>query len=265
MRTSCFLLAAWLALGVAGVAPAAPRTTLTVFAASSLQAPFETLAQRFERAHPGTRVVFNFAGTPQLAAQLAAGARADVFASADERWMDDVRGKGLLGSDPERFARNRLIAIVPRTNPARIGRLQDFTRRGVKLALALENVPVGRYTRDALAQLARRPDFPPDFARRVLANGVTEEENVRAVALKVQLGEVDGGFVYRSDVSGALARYVSVFELPDDVSLRIAYPIALVRAGREPALARAFLDLVLSNEGQTVLMTHGFLPAATDR
>ena len=131
--------------------------------------------------------------------------------------------------------------------------------------MLFRSVPVGRYTRDALAQLARRPDFPPDFARRVLANGVTEEENVRAVALKVQLGEVDGGFVYRSDVSGALARYVSVFELPGDVSLRIAYPIALVRAGREPALGRAFVDLVLSNEGQTVLMTHGFLPAAADR
>lgn len=243
-------------------APAA-TTTVTVFAAASLQQSFEQLAKRFESQHPGTRVVLNLAGSQQLAAQLALGAEADVFASADERWMDDVKGKGLLAGDPAVFAHNTVVAIVPRTNPARITKLQDLAKRGVKLALALESVPVGRYSRESLALLAKMPGYAPDFATRVLANGVTEEENVKAVATKVQLAEVDGGFVYASDVTGSLARYVRVLELPLSARVQASYPIAIIKTSRHAALAQAFVDLVRSSEGQRVLVSHGLLPAET--
>lgn len=239
----------------------APSESLTVFAAASLQAPFEQLAKRFESQHPGTRVVLNLAGSQQLAAQLALGAEADVFASADERWMDDARDKGLLTGEAAVFAHNTVVAIVPRTNPARITKLQDLAKRGVKLALALESVPVGRYSRESLALLAKLPGYTPDFAARVLANGVTEEENVKAVATKVQLAEVDGGFVYASDVTGSLARYVRVLELPLSARVQASYPIAIIKTSRHAALAQAFVDLVRSSEGQRVLVSHGLQSA----
>lgn len=250
-------------LGTPGAARSAAPSTVTVFAAASLQQPFEELARRFESEHAGTRVVLNLAGSQQLAAQLAMGAEADVFASADERWMDDVKGKGLLAGEPVVFAHNTVVAIVPRANPARIMKLQDLARRGVKLALALESVPAGRYGREALTRLAKLPGFAPDFATRVSANIVTEEENVKAVAAKVQLAEVDGGFVYASDVTGPLARHVRVLALPQAARVMATYPIATTKASRNTALAQAFVDLVRSSEGQRVLASHGLLPAAT--
>lgn len=263
LRTELVATLLWLA----GSAAAAPTTTLTVFAASSLQEPFRELAARFEAAHPGVQVRLNLAGTPQLAAQLAQGARADVFASADEHWMTDVQTRGLVSGTPEVFARNTLVLLVPRTNPARIRDARDLARRGVKVAVALEQVPVGRYTHETLRRLAARPDFPADYAQRVRANVVTEEENVKAVVAKVQLGEVDAGIAYRTDAPARLARSITVLPLPlpDTAQVVARYPIAVVRTSRAPALAQRFVDLVVGNEGQTVLMSHGFRPAAADR
>src|SRR5688572_14494308 len=166
---------------------AAPRATLTVFAAASLRDAFEEIARALERETPGLRVRLALAGSNQLALQLAQGARADVFASADSIWMGYANARGLLASAPRVFARNRLVAIVPRTNPARIQGLGDLARPGVKLVLAVEAVPAGRYAREALARVARSPDFPDDFAARALKNLVSEEENVRAVVARVQI------------------------------------------------------------------------------
>ncbi|MEY4070580.1 MAG: hypothetical protein RL721_1194 [Candidatus Eisenbacteria bacterium] len=264
LRAAMLAALLWLA-GRTEAAP--PSTTLTVFAASSLQEPFEELARRFEAAHPGVRVRLNLAGTPQLAAQLAQGADADVFASADEHWMLDVQGQGLVSGTPEVFARNTLVLLVPRRNPARIRDARDLARRGVKVAVALEQVPVGRYTQETLRRLAARPDFPADYLRRVRANVVTEEENVKAVVAKVRLGEVDAGFAYRTDAVARDARTLTVLPipLPDTAQVVARYPIAVVRTSRAAALAQAFVDLVVGNEGQTVLMSHGFRPAAADR
>ena len=264
LRAAMLAALLWLA-GRTEAAP--PPTTLTVFAASSLQEPFEELAQRFETAHPGVRVRLNLAGTPQMAAQLAQGADADVFASADEHWMLDVQGQGRVNGTPEVFARNTLVLLVPRRNPARIRDARDLARRGVKVAVALEQVPVGRYTQETLRRLAARPDFPADYLRRVRANVVTEEENVKAVVAKVRLGEVDAGFAYRTDAVARYARTLTVLPipLPDTAQVVARYPIAVVRTSRAAALAQAFVDLVVGNEGQTVLMSHGFRPAAADR
>ena len=182
--------------------------TLTVYAAASLTESFRDLGRSLEQKHPGLTVEFSFAGSQQLALQLEQGAPADVFASADQRWMDYAKEKGLVEGEAPVFARNRLVLIVPRTNPARIGRLQDVARRGTKLVMAAEAVPVGKYTRESLQKLADANGFPRDYDRRVLANVVSQEENVKSVVSKVQLGEADAGFVYRSDVTPAVARYV---------------------------------------------------------
>ncbi len=240
----------------------ASGATLRVFAAASLADGFGDLAKRFETAHPGVRVQLNLAGSQQLASQIAMGAPADVFASADERWMDDAKKHGLLAGEPRLFARNRLVAIVPRTNPGRIARLQDLSRRGLKLVIGAEAVPVGRYAREVLRNLSREGGYPADFATRALANVVSEEENVKSVVGKVQLGEADAGFVYRSDVTPALARYVRVFELPPSANVLASYTIAALAGARDAALANAFVALVLSPEGQQVLERRGLIAAS---
>jgi molybdate transport system substrate-binding protein len=236
------------------------KSTLSVFAAASLSEALTEIGKRLEKARPGLSVRMNFAGSQQLAAQIEHGARADVFASADERWMAYVAERSLVAGEPVIFARNRLVVIVPKTNPARIGRIQDIARDGVKLVLGADAVPVGRYSRVVLANLSRDPSYGSDFATRALRNVVSEEENVRSVVGKVQLGEADAGMAYRSDVTSSAARYVSVLEIPDRANVIAAYPIATLKGAGQPEAARAFVDLVLSSEGQTLLQRRGLIP-----
>jgi molybdate transport system substrate-binding protein len=245
-----------------GATPSAPQPApLRVFAAASLSEAFGEIGGMLERQRPGLVVRFNFAGSQQLAAQIEQGAAADVFASADERWMKYASERGLLTGDPLVFARNRLVVIVPKTNPARIHRLQDLARGGVKLVIGADAVPVGRYGRIAIRNLARDSAFGDEFATRTLRNVVSEEENVKAVVAKVQLGEADAGIVYRSDVTPAVSRYIRVFEIPGSANVVASYPIALVRGARSSDAAAAFLALVRSPEGQQALERHGLMVA----
>jgi molybdate transport system substrate-binding protein len=242
-------------------APPAP-STLTVYAAASLTDAFRELGRALEAEQPGLAVQFNFAGSQQLALQIEQGAPADVFASADQRWMTHASEKGLVEGASVIFARNRLVAIVPRTNPARIGGLPDLARRGIKLVLAAEAVPAGKYSREALEKLSAAPGFPPGYARRALANVVSQEENVKAVVAKVQLGEADAGLVYRSDVTPSVSRYVRVLTIDDPYNVIASYPIAVLKGARNTEAARRFVELVSSTAGQQTLQRHGLLPAA---
>jgi molybdate transport system substrate-binding protein len=239
---------------------AAAPTTLPVFAAASLTDPFKLLGAELERARPGLSVQFNFAGSQQLALQLEQGAKADVFATADQRWMAYARERGLIEGEATIFAHNRLVVIVPRTNPARISRLQDLARRSTKLVVAAEAVPVGKYTREALQNLRAAPGFPAGYDEKVLANVVSQEDNVKAVVAKVQLGEADAGVAYRSDVTSAVARRVRVFEIPKRYNVLASYPIAVVRSSPNAEVARAFVDLVQGALGRKVLAQYGLIP-----
>ena len=258
------IVLAWALMAGAPVHSAAAQKTATlqVFAAASLGDAFAELGHRLEKSRPGLSVRFNLAGSQQLAAQLEQGAFADVFASADERWMAYVGERGLVAETPVVFARNRLVVIVPRTNPARIGRLQDLAKSGIKLVIGADSVPVGRYSRAMLQNLSRDPEFGGDFASRTLRNVVSEEENVKSVVGKVQLGEADAGIVYRSDVTASVARFVTVMEVPESANVLASYPIAVVRNAGHADAAKAFVDLVLSREGQEVLARRGLLPVA---
>lgn len=239
-----------------GAEPAGDRASLTVFAAASLAEPFGDLGRILEASHPGIRVRFNFAGSQQLAAQIEQGAAADLFASADERWMQYLADRDRLAGEARVFAHNGLVVIVPRSNPARIARLGDLARRGVKVVLGAPAVPVGTYSREVLRRLSAEAGYPSDYAVRVMANVVSEEENVKSVVAKVQLGEADAGMVYRSDVTPAVERYVKVFELPEAAQIVARYPIAALREARQPQAAQAFLDLLASPAGRAVLERH---------
>jgi molybdate transport system substrate-binding protein len=237
-------------------------STLTIFAAASLTDAFGELGRSLERGHPGLTVRFNFAGSQQLASQLEQGARADVFASADRRWMSYATDRGLVDGEARVFARNRLVVILPRTNPAGIVALPDLARRGTKVVMAAEAVPAGKYSREVLERLAAAPGFPVAYDRHVLANVVSQEENVKGVLAKVQLGEADAGLVYRSDVTPSASESVRMLDIPDAYNVLASYPIAVVRSARNPEAARLFLALVFSPTGQRLLETHGLMPAA---
>jgi len=248
--------------GAAGVSQAPPRTTLTVFAAASLTDALFELGREFEAAHPGTGVRLNFAGSQQLALQLEQGATADLFASADRRWMDRMDSLELTAGPARVFARNALVVALPESNPGRISGLADLARPGLKLVLAADAVPAGHYARAALRGLEGRTGYASGYADRVLANVVSEEENVRSVVAKVELGEADAGIVYRSDATGRTAHGLVAILLPPVIVHVAGCPVARLRSSPSPPAAEAFLRLLFSPAGQAVLARHGFAPGA---
>jgi molybdate transport system substrate-binding protein len=233
---------------------------LSVFAAASLREAFEEIGAQFEEVNAGVRVVFNFAGSQQLAQQIGQGAPADVFASANQAQMEEVVATGDVASGTEQvFARNQLVVIYPGDNPANLQGLQDLARPGVRLVLAAAEVPVGQYSMEFLEKASREPAFGEGFREGVLGNVASYEENVRAVLSKVSLGEADAGIVYTSDVAGA-ASEIGRMEIPGELNTIAEYPIAAIQGSGQEELARQFIEYVLSEAGQTVLARYGFIP-----
>lgn len=244
-----------------GVLQAQADQTLTVFAAASLTDAFEEIATAFEAAHPGVDVLFNFAGSSDLAAQLAEGAPADVFASANNRQMTAARDAGRVTTRPVTFVKNRLVLIVPVENPANIAGLRDLANEGVLLVLAAPDVPVRDYTNTMLDRMAADPGYGESYREAVMANVVSEEQNVRQVAAKVALGEADAGIVYLSDVTPDISEQVMALPIPDSLNTIATYPIAITNDTANPELAQAFVDYVTSEEGQATMEAWNFVPA----
>jgi molybdate transport system substrate-binding protein len=239
----------------------APSGTITVFAAASLTEAFKEIAAAFEEEYLGTKVDFNFAGTPTLRAQLEQGARADVFASANREQMELARESGVVEATSSTFARNALVIITPSDNPGGIEAAADLGRDGLKLVLAQEDVPVGAYTRQALVAMSADASFGAGFSEAVLGNVVSLESNVKQVVAKVELGEADAGIVYGTDVTPALAAKLDRIEIPEAFNVVAEYPAAAVAERRNDKAARAFIDFLLSEQGQTILARYGFLSA----
>jgi molybdate transport system substrate-binding protein len=235
-----------------------PTGELTVFAAASLTEPFTEIGKRLQADHPGLKVTYNFGGSQALRTQLEQGAQADVFASADAVQMDLAKKNGVMQGDSPFFVKNRLVVIVPKENKAKVTTFCDLGKAGLKLDLANANVPVGNYSRQAFRKASAA--CGSDFEQRVLKNLVSEEENVKQVVTKVQLGEVDAGIVYISDVTPKVSTVVGAVTIPDDANQIAAYPIALTKEVRNRAAAQAFIGFVLSAEGQAILKAHSFIP-----
>ena len=232
--------------------------TLTVFAAASLTEPFTEIAQTFEAAHPNTDIVLNFAGSQALRLQIEHGAKADVFASANNSHMQALVKANLLQS-PVVFTQNRLAIVVPAHNPASIDTLADLAQPGLKLILAGQYVPAGRYAHQMLINLNSNPLLGAEYSTRVLSNLVSEEDNVKGVAAKVRLGEADAGIVYASDIT--TAKDLITIPIPSEFNVKAVYPISVATQSVQPELARQFVNFTLSVQGQNILANYGFQPA----
>lgn len=235
--------------------------TLTIFAAASLTDAFGEMEHRLEETHPGLDVVIETAGSQTLVTQLQQGAKADVLATADTRWMETAVESDLIDGAPADFTGNRLVIVAPADNPAGIATIDDLAGDNITLILAGPDVPAGNYAQQAFCAYAATDTAPEGFIDRVNANLASEEQDVRSVLAKVQLGEADAGVVYASDAAAAAksGRELTVIEFPESVPSQALYPIAPV-AGGNTDLANAFIAYVLSDEGQQILTDYGFTP-----
>ena len=226
---------------------------LHVFAASSLTEAFGDLGSAFEAAHPGTELSLSFAGSQVLRMQIEQGAPADLFASADPRHVLALVEAGQLRS-PRVFARNELVLIVPLDNPAEIAAFEDLPRAR-RLVIGTKQVPVGSYSREVL----RRADavLGAGFEEAVLTRVVSEENNVRLLRAKVELGEADAAIVYRTDA--AASERVRSIPIPSEIQVPAAYSIAVIEGSRHPEPVERWLRLLFSEEGRALLAHRGFL------
>ncbi|MCZ7588532.1 MAG: molybdate ABC transporter substrate-binding protein [Gaiella sp.] len=225
---------------VSGATARSRATPLTIYAAASLTEVFKAL-------DPAGR--YSFAGSNTLETQIRNGAPADVFASAAPLNTQRLYRAGIVDK-PVTFTSNRLVLIVPRSNPAGITTVFDLGRKPVKLVVAGAAVPVGGYTRAVLRRLG---------LTSVLSNVVSVESDVKAVTGKVALGQADAGFVYATDAR-AVSDDVTAVRIPAWAQPRVRYEIAVVSKSRNKSAARAWIKILLSAKGQKALVSAGFLP-----
>lgn len=229
----------------------AAQEELIVSAAASLTDAFKDLEPAFEATHPGVDVIFNFAASGALYRQIEQGAPVDVFASANPKWMQKAVDGGFIAKeDAVVFARNGLVLATPRENPARVTSLADLTEERVgSIALGTpETVPAGQYAKGALTAAGLFEVLTPKYIFG---------ESVRQVLDYLVRGEVDAGFVYRTDAVKAGDPVVIQTEVP--LEKPVTYPIGVLKDSAKTELAKAFVAFVSSAEGGEILAGRGFL------
>jgi molybdate transport system substrate-binding protein len=219
------------------------NVTLTVFAAASLHVAMPAIGHAFETAHPGMAVSFDFDGSQVLVAQIEQGARADVFASADEKNMKAARDAGFAGPSTD-FAHNALIIVTPVSSPVKIA--TDLASPNVKVAVCVQSAPCGRYAMAALS------------AMNIPAHVVTQEINVEGVMEKVELNEVDAGIAYVSDASTAKKGTIRTIVIPSYDQQPVTYPAAVIKGSANADIAAQFVAFLTGRTAQSILRHFGF-------
>ena len=221
--------------------------TLTVDAAASLTNAFTALATTFQQQHPGWKVVNNFAGTDQLAAQVEQGQKADVFAGASPTYPEQLQSKNLLGPT-QNFATNTLVIAVPASNPAGITTVNQLVTKQPKLVIGDPAVPIGAYTIQVLGNLG---------IKKSQLNIVSEEADVTSILAKITTGAADAGFVYVTDALGAGSQVKQVM-LPKKANATAIYPIGVLSSSSNTQAAQWWINLVTGPTGQAELKKLGF-------
>jgi molybdate transport system substrate-binding protein len=260
------------ACSAAGAAPAASgdpapgssqAVELTIYGAASLKGALDAAEAAFQAANPGTALTISTDSSSALETQIEQGAPADVFLSADQANPRKLVDAGLADGEPVTFARNLLTVIVPVGNPARIDSPADLARSGIKVIAAGDEVPITRYTTQLVQNLASEAGYPTDFEAAYTANVVSNEDNVKAIVAKIELGEGDAGIVYVTDA--AASDKVATVAVPDAANVPATYDGVVVKGSVHVDAARSFLDWFAGPGGQAILGDLGFLPPSRVR
>ena len=228
---------------------------ITISAAISLKNAFEEIAKTFMQKHPGTKVVFNFGASGDLARQIEAGAPVDVFASAAQKDMDDIGKKDLIAANSRKdFAKNGVVLVKPAHSTIPLQTLTDLQKEEIRKIVIgnPKTVPAGRYAEEAL----RHHNLWDAVKDKLIFS-----ENVRQALDYVARDEVDAGLVYSTDAMARSKEVKVVMRLPEGSHQPVVYPISVIKGTKVEALSRGFVDFVISVEGQRILSKYGFITA----
>lgn len=234
---------------------------LTIFAAASLATVLDEVRVAYEAAVPGTDMTISTDSSASLATQIAEGAPADVFLSADTTNPQRLVDAGLVDGDAIPFAGNELTVITPTSNPGELATPFDLGKAGARVIAAGDEVPITTYATQLIDNLAAASDAPAEFAAAYAANVVSKEDNVAAVRTKIELGEGDAAIVYVTDA--AASDEVATIDVPDAANVRTTYAGVAVKASPNLEAAQALLDWIAGPDGGAILARFGFLPPAS--
>ena len=229
------------------------RSTLSIFAASSLTDVFRELERVFEKEHIDTDLEISFSGSQTLRFQIEQGASADVFASANEAHMSALEDGGYV-RDPGVLATTDLVVIVPADNPAGIVRFDELDRAS-RVVIGTEYVPIGAYTTAVLDNASAR--FGEPWVERVRTRVASMEGNVRVIRAKVELGEADAALVYRTDAQAS--EQVRTIPIPGDINVRARFSIAITTSTTQEEQAGRFLAFLKTPAARDVFTAFGFV------
>ena len=245
---------------VVTTSPAAAGTSveLTIFAAASLKKALDEVEPAYEAAHPGVTLVISTDSSSALETKIEQGAPCDIFLSADTTNLKKLVDGGFASGDAVAFAGNELTIIAPADNPAGIASPFDLAGDGVDIIAALDSVPITKYARQLVANLAVAPGAPAGFEAAYAANVVSQEENVGAIVGKIELGQGDAGIVYVTDARGS-SKVSTIDITPENANVPATFAGVGVRASTSQDAAKAFLDWFAGADGQAILARFGFL------
>ena len=241
-----------------GEVSASANVELTVFGAASLKGVLDIAKAAYETATPGTTVAISTDSSSALEMQIEQGAPADLFLSADTTNPKKLVDRGFADGASVTFAGNKLTVIVPAANPAAVTTPADLAKPGIKVIAAGPEVPITKYATQLVGNLAKEAGYPADFAAKYAANVASQEDNVKAVVAKIELGEGDGGIVYVTDAKAS--NKVAPIDVPDTANVPATYAGVVVKASKNAAAAKNFLDWFAGPGGQAILSEFGFLP-----
>jgi molybdate transport system substrate-binding protein len=241
--------------------PSVPAANLTIFGAASLKGALDEAKIAYEAVNPGTTLTISTDSSAALETQIEQGAPADVFLSADTANPKKLVDGGFASGAAVPFAANKLTIVVPTDNPAGVTSPMDLAKPGLRVIAAGDEVPITRYARQLVTNLAGLPGYPANFADAYAANVVSKEDNVKAVVAKIELGEGDAGIVYVTDA--AASDNVKIVDVPDGANVPATYEGVVVKASPNQAAAAAFLDWLAGSGGRAILEQFGFLAPAS--
>ena len=234
-----------------------PREELAIFAASSLRETFDDLKLAFESTTPHTDIKINYAATSTLRAQVEHGAKADIFASANDKQIAKLSTGGYTSGNPVAFAQNDLVLVVSKKTP-NIDSFTDILTPGLKIVTALPEVPIGEYTLIAIREIDSSGYYGKEFPTNLTQNIVSRETNVRSMLSRVVLGEVDAAIVYSTDISKQLDSSVKRIAFPIELNIKPTYSIVTLEQHDRKKVAGEFIAFLSSSKGAEILVANGF-------
>ncbi|AGB41188.1 molybdenum ABC transporter, periplasmic molybdate-binding protein [Halobacteroides halobius DSM 5150] len=252
----CCLILMVVVTGCSYINSTAEKKNIRIMAAASLTEVFNDLKAGFESKHHDIKLEINYAGSQALYSQIKSGVTADLFASANIKYMNQLDEADMV-VDPTIFAHNKLVIAVFKETENIINGIEDLVQKGVELVIADKSVPVGGYTIQMLNKQVNNPKLSSDYKEKFLDAVISKELDVKSVVAKVELGAADAGVVYKTDVNASNLEKVKVVNIKDKYNVIATYPIALLKGHKKGA--KKFLNYLYSKEGGRILEKHGFI------